>query len=143
MTGIGNNNRAVPVYNRNKLIRDYAANGDAVFDPNFTHSIINLPDDLLMSSKSYFAIKVSEGTLRNDGINPDDICVFVSCSEDDISNNKIVCVLLEGKTTIKKFYRSNTSVLLYSGADEDPIKVEDRNQSIIIGKLALVISDRQ
>ena len=143
MTGVGSNNRAVPIFDRNKLIKDYEGNGSAVFDPNFTHSIINLPDDLLMKNKSYFAIKATEGTLRNDGINPDDICIFAACEENEISNNKIVCAVLKGKTVIKKYYKTKDALLLYSGGDEDPIKVTSKKQGFIVGKLALVLSDRQ
>ena len=143
MTGAGNNNRAVPVYDRSKLIRDYATNGNTVFDPNFTHSIINLPDDLLMKNKSYFAIKATEGTLRNDGIDPDDICIFDDCEENDISNNKIVCAILNGKAVIKKYYKSGDAVLLYSGGDDEPVKIGNNDHWTIAGKLAIVLSDRQ
>ena len=143
MTGVGNNNRAVPVFDRNKLIRDYETNGSAVFDPNFTHSIINLPDDFLMRNKSYFAIKVSEGTLRNDGINPDDICIFSTCEESNISNNKIVCAIVNGKAAIKKYYKTGDALLLYSGGEDEPIKITDSSQGFVIGKLALVLANRQ
>ncbi len=143
LTGEGNNNRAVPVYDRNRLIDNYASNNGEVFDPNFTHSVINLPDDLLLQKRNYFAIKATEGTLRNDGINPDDLCIFVACDESDVSNNKIVCVVLNGKAVIKKYYRSGGSVLLYSGGDDEPIKITSNSKSFVIGKLALVLANRQ
>lgn len=143
LTGAGNNNRAVPVYDRNKLVNDKTAKGIAVFDSNFTHSIINLPADLLMKNKNYFAVKATEATLRNDGISPDDVCIFVGCDENDISNNKIVCSVLDGKMSIRKYYKTDDAVLLYSGGDDKPVKLTDNKKGFIVGKLALILSDRQ
>ena len=53
-------------------------------------------------------------------------------------------IILNGKTLIKKYYKSGDTILLYGGnAEDEPVKIGNNDHWMIAGKLAIVLSDRQ
>ena len=135
----------ITIYNRKKLINDgsdLSKTNKVIF--NEPISVINLPKSLFKKTKSYFGIIAIEDTLKNFGIDGEDICIFSEANVEDLSNNKIVCALVGGKIVIRKFVEGDDDhYYLYNGSEDNaPKKIMINSKEHIVGQLAIVISNK-
>lgn len=90
------------------------------------------------SIKADFALRIKGDSMVGAGIFPGDI-VFIK-KQDTLENGEIGAVLIEDSATLKKFFKSNGTIILQSENDiYKPMVFTDGNIKIL-GKLVAVLS---
>lgn len=120
--------------------------GNGWFTEDNILEYISIPKKMLHSNKQYFANYAMGDSMKGENINNGDLIIFERT--DTINNGDIGCFCIdENEATCKIFKKDITNsiiMLLPANNDYDPIMITLNNQNFrIVGKLALVINDRQ
>ena len=104
--------------------------------------IISIPKSLISSSKKVFALRVVGNSMIDENINDGDIVLVRET--DEVNNGDKVIALLNGETTLKKFYKGKEGIILYpANKNYRPIKLEKEDNLNIQGIVIDVIKSSQ
>lgn len=120
--------------------------GDGYFTEDNIVDYISIPKKMLQPHKKYFANYAMGNSMIEENINDGDLIIFEHTNI--INNGDIGCFCIdENEATCKIFKRDPaTSIIMLLPANNDfqPIIITSKHTGFkIIGKLALVINDRQ
>ena len=120
--------------------------GTGAFVDENIEEYISIPSRMLRRGKEYFANYACGDSMINQNIYDGDLVIFESC--DSIENGQIGTFSLDGEEATCKIFkrdpRSGLIMLLPANNKYDPIPITPDNTSFrVIGKLALVINNRQ
>lgn len=120
--------------------------GNGGFAEDNIEEYVNIPAKMLRSGKDYFANYASGDSMIGENINPGDLIIFEKT--DYVDNGDIGCFCIdENEAMCKKFKkddRTNIIMLLPANDKYDPVVITLEHDNFrCIGKLALVINDRQ
>lgn len=120
--------------------------GDGWFTEDNIIDYISIPKKMLRPHKKYFANYAMGDSMKEENINDGDLIIFEHTNI--INNGDIGCFCIDdNEATCKIFKRdSATSIIMLLPANKDfqPIIITSENKGFkIIGKLALVINNRQ
>lgn len=107
---------------------------------------ITIPGSMLRNNKDYFANYANGDSMINQNINDGDLMIFERTNQ--IDNGQVGSFIIDGEeATCKIFKRDHKTgliMLLPANNAYDPIPIApDNEQFRIVGKLALVINNRQ
>lgn len=120
--------------------------GNGGFAEDNIDEYVNIPTKMLRSGKDYFANYASGDSMIGENINPGDLIIFEKTNY--VDNGDIGCFCIDDNEAMckkfKKDDRTNIIMLLPANDKYDPVVITLENDNFrCIGKLALVINDRQ
>lgn len=120
--------------------------GTGAFVDESCDEYIPIPKSMLKPNKQYFANYACGDSMINQNIHDGDLIIFEKTNT--IENGQIGSFILDGEDATCKIYKkdSKTGLILLLPANDayDPIPISSDNESFrIVGKLALVINNRQ
>lgn len=99
---------------------------------------LNLTDYLVKNTETTFLVRVSGYSMKDAGINEDDMLVVDRNLAP--SHGKIVIAALDGQLTVKRIHKINQSLFLMPANDEfSPIEIKEENNIYIWGVVTNVI----
>lgn len=127
------------------LYQSLSCGTGAFIDENI-EEFVTIPTRMLKVNKEYFANYAQGDSMIQQNINDGDLVIFEKC--DQIENGQIGSFSLDGEeATCKIFKKDNKSgliMLLPANNKYNPIPITADNSDFrVIGKLALVINNRQ
>lgn len=127
------------------LYQSLSCGTGAFIDENI-EEFVTIPARMLKSNKEYFANYAQGDSMIQQNINDGDLVIFEKCHQ--IENGQIGSFSLDGEEAtckiFKKDIKSGLIMLLPANNKYDPIPIAaDNNDFRVIGKLALVINNRQ
>lgn len=91
------------------------------------------------SIKADFCLRIKGDSMINEGIHNNDI-VFIH-QQPILENGEIGAVIIDGEATLKRFYKTNTGIVLQPANEKyAPIIVDETSNLIIAGKLSAVLN---
>ncbi|MDU2574749.1 MAG: transcriptional repressor LexA [Finegoldia magna] len=91
------------------------------------------------SIKADFCLRIKGDSMINEGIHNNDI-VFIH-QQPILENGEIGAVIIDGEATLKRFYKTNTGIVLQPANEKyAPIIVDENSNLIIAGKLSAVLN---
>ena len=120
--------------------------GTGAFVDEQAMDYITIPSTMLKPNREYFANYASGDSMIGQNIQDGDLMIFERCSQ--IENGQIGSFILDGEEATCKIFKRDrkTGLILLLPANNayDPIPIQrDNHQFRIVGKLALVINNRQ
>lgn len=120
--------------------------GTGAFVDENIEEYVSIPSRMLRKGKQYFANYAQGDSMINQNINDGDLVIFERCNS--IENGQIGTFSLDGEEATCKIFkkdpRSGLIMLLPANNKYDPIPIDKDNHNFrVIGKLALVINNRQ
>lgn len=130
---------AIPVYGSISC-------GNGGFNDDLIEEYVNIPSRMLRDKHEYFSLYASGDSMKGENINEGDLIIFYKTSI--LSNGDIGCFCIDENTaTCKKYKKDDSNDIIWlipANDDYDPIMITVENTNFhIIGKLALVLNDRQ
>lgn len=91
------------------------------------------------SIKADFCLRIKGDSMINEGIHNNDI-VFIH-QQPILENGEIGAVIIDGEATLKRFYKTDTGIVLQPANEKyAPIIVDENSNLIIAGKLSAVLN---
>ena len=91
------------------------------------------------SIKADFCLRIKGDSMINEGIHNNDI-VFIH-QQPILENGEIGAVIIDGEATLKRFYKTNTGIVLQPANEKyAPIIVDENSNLIIAGKLSAILN---
>lgn len=91
------------------------------------------------SIKADFCLRIKGDSMINEGIHNNDI-VFIH-KQPILENGEIGAVIIDGEATLKRFYKTNTGIVLQPANEKyAPIIVDENSNLIIAGKLSAILN---
>ena len=120
--------------------------GTGAYVDESANEYISIPSSMLRPNKQYFANYASGDSMINQNINNGDLMIFEK--SDTIANGQVGSFIIDGEEATCKIFKRDTKtgliMLLPANNAYDPIPIEKNNtQFRVVGKLALVINNRQ
>lgn len=132
-------NSKIPIYS-------YISCGDGLFNDNEIIDYLPLPKTKISNPDDYFSVIAKGDSMKNKGINTDDIIVFQKVSI--LDDGDIGCFCINHEHALCKIFRidkKSKNIILQSANEEyAPIVINPLEDSFrIIGKLAFILQDRR
>lgn len=120
--------------------------GDGWFTEDNIIDYISIPQQMLLPHKTYFANYAMGDSMKDENISDGDLIIFEHTKI--INNGEIGCFCIDdNEATCKIFkrdYETSIIMLLPANSNYQPVVITHENTGFkIIGKLALVINNRQ
>lgn len=120
--------------------------GTGAFVDGNIEEYVTIPARMLKTGKEYFANYAQGDSMINQNINEGDLIIFEQCTR--LENGQIGSFSLDGEEAtckiFKQDHKSGLIMLMPANDKYDPILIAPDNQNFrVIGKLALVINNRQ
>ena len=120
--------------------------GTGAFVDENVEEYVSIPSKMLKRGKEYFANYAKGDSMINQNIHDGDLVIFERCNT--IENGQIGSFSLDGEEATCKIFKRDTKtgliMLLPANIKYDPIPISPDNDNFrVIGKLALVINNRQ
>lgn len=91
------------------------------------------------SIKADFCLRIKGDSMINEGIHNNDI-VFIH-QQPILENGEIGAVIIDGEATLKRFYKTDTGIVLQPANEKyAPIIVDENSNLIIAGKLSAILN---
>lgn len=91
------------------------------------------------SIKADFCLRIKGDSMINEGIHNNDI-VFIH-QQPILENGEIGAVIIDGEATLKRFYKTDTGIVLQPANEKyAPIIVDENSSLIIAGKLSAILN---
>lgn len=91
------------------------------------------------SIKADFCLRIKGDSMINEGIHNNDI-VFIH-QQPILENGEIGAVIIDGEATLKRFYKTDTGIVLQPANEKyAPIIVDKNSNLIIAGKLSAILN---
>lgn len=91
------------------------------------------------SIKADFCLRIRGDSMINEGIHNNDI-VFIH-QQPILENGEIGAVIIDGEATLKRFYKTDTGIVLQPANEKyAPIIVDENSNLIIAGKLSAILN---
>lgn len=91
------------------------------------------------SIKADFCLRIKGDSMINEGIHNNDI-VFIH-RQPILENGEIGAVIIDGEATLKRFYKTDTGIVLQPANEKyAPIIVDENSNLIIAGKLSAILN---
>lgn len=91
------------------------------------------------SIKADFCLRIKGDSMIDEGIYNNDI-VFIK-QQPTLENGEIGAIIINGEATLKKFYRTNDTVILQPANDKyTPIIIDENKDCRIAGKLSAILN---
>lgn len=101
----------------------------------------NIEDYFTIDSRidADFCLRIQGDSMIDAGINNNDI-VFIH-QQPILENGEIGAVIIDGEATLKRFYKTNTGIVLQPANEKyAPIIVDENSNLIIAGKLSAILN---
>lgn len=91
------------------------------------------------SIKADFCLRIKGDSMINEGIHNNDI-VFIH-QQPILENGEIGAVIIDGEATLKRFYKTDTGIVLQPANEKyTPIIVDENSNLMIAGKLSAILN---
>ncbi len=91
------------------------------------------------SIKADFCLRIKGDSMINEGIHNNDI-VFIH-QQPILENGEIGAIIIDGEATLKRFYKTDTGIVLQPANEKyAPIIVDENSNLIIAGKLSAILN---
>lgn len=91
------------------------------------------------SIKADFCLRIKGDSMINEGIHNNDI-VFIH-QQPILENGEIGAVIIDGEATLKRFYKTDTGIVLQPANEKyAPIIVDENSNLMIAGKLSAILN---
>lgn len=121
------NYREIPIIGR-------VAAGYPVFSEENIEGTLIIDSSLIKKDFKYFGLKVKGDSMIDEGIFEGDTVIVKS--QNIANNNEIIIAMVNGETTVKKYFKSKSKVeLIPANKNYNPITVSNKMDFSVIGKV--------
>ncbi len=122
-----NNTIEIPILGR-------VAAGYPVFAEENIEGSLFIDSSLIKGNKRLFGLKVRGDSMIDDGIFEGDTVIVKS--QKNANNNDIIIAMVDNDTTVKRYINKNSTIeLIPANKNYEPIKVSNKNNFTILGKV--------